>query len=165
MVEACQQKQYYDRKIDTVNLKPGDLMLAKADAWKGKRKIRDRWEGVTWEVVHQITTDILSYEVTNQHGKSRVLHQKWLLLVASEVGILLCMGNHHTWDRCTSPTPHKTTSVRDGRKWTPQGNNGKVVTREPTSKASLGRINRKLWFLPWTSTLPDYPQKMGEDHR
>ena len=39
--EACRQKWYYDRKVGAVNLKPGDLVLVKADAWKGKRKIRD----------------------------------------------------------------------------------------------------------------------------
>ena len=43
MAEACQQKWYYDRKIGAVNLKPGDLVLVKADAWKGKRKIKDMW--------------------------------------------------------------------------------------------------------------------------
>ena len=37
MAEACQQKWYYDRKIGTVNLKPGNLVLVKADAFKGKR--------------------------------------------------------------------------------------------------------------------------------
>ena len=57
--EACQQKQYYNRKIGAVNLKPGNLILVKADAWKGKRKIKDRWEEETWEVVHQITADSL----------------------------------------------------------------------------------------------------------
>ena len=46
--EVCQQKRYYDRKIGMVNLKPGDLVLVKADAWKGKRKIKDRWEEETW---------------------------------------------------------------------------------------------------------------------
>ena len=40
--EACQQKWYYNRKIGTVNLKPGNLVLMKVDAWKGKRKIRDK---------------------------------------------------------------------------------------------------------------------------
>ena len=55
--------------------------------------------------------DIPSYEVMNQHGWSQVLHQNQLLLILSEVGIPLCMGNHHTWDRCTSPTPCKTTSI------------------------------------------------------
>ena len=48
--ESCQQKQYYDRKIGAVNLKPGDLVLVKADAWKGKKKIKDRWDEETWEV-------------------------------------------------------------------------------------------------------------------
>ena len=73
-VEACQHKWYYDRKIGTVNLKPGDLVLVKADAWKGKRKIKDRWKEETWEVVHQITADIPSYKVMNQCGWSWVLH-------------------------------------------------------------------------------------------
>ena len=31
-VEACRQKQYYDRKIGAVNLKPGNLILVKAGA-------------------------------------------------------------------------------------------------------------------------------------
>ena len=48
--EACQQKQYYNRKIGTMNLKPDDLILVKADAWKGKRKIKDRRDEETWEV-------------------------------------------------------------------------------------------------------------------
>ena len=68
MVEACRQKQYYNRKIGAVNLKSGN------GAFKGKRKIKDRWEEETLEVVHQIVTDIPSYEVTNQHGRSGVLH-------------------------------------------------------------------------------------------
>ena len=49
--EACQQKWFYDRKIGIVNLKPGNLVLVKVDAWKGKRKIKDRWEEDTWKVV------------------------------------------------------------------------------------------------------------------
>ena len=149
-VEACQQKWYHNRKIGTVNLKPGDLELVKVDAWKGKRKIKDRWEEETWEVVHQIVVDIPSYKVTNQHGWSQVLHQNWLLLVMSEIGIPLCMGSHHTWDRCTSSTPCKTTSVRGGKKRTPQEKSGKVVTQQPTSKASLGWKNGKLQLLLWT---------------
>ena len=75
MAEACQQKWHYDRKIGLVNLKPGNLVLVKVDAFRGKRKIKDRWEEETWGVVHQIMTDIPSYEVTNQHGRSCILHQ------------------------------------------------------------------------------------------
>ena len=57
-----------------VNLKPGDLVPVKANAWKGKRKMKDRWEEETWEVVHQTMTDVPSYKVMNQHGRSWVLH-------------------------------------------------------------------------------------------
>ena len=127
--EVCRQKWYYDRKIGTVNLKPGDLVLVKADAWKGKRKIKDRWDEETWEVSQQIVADVPSYEVTNQHGWSQVLHQNRLLLITSEVGIPLCMGNHHTWDRCTSPTPCKTTFLGGDEKLMPQEQDGKAVTQ------------------------------------
>ena len=65
---------YYDRKIGAVNLKPGNLVLVKADAWKGKRKIKDRWDEETWEVSQQIAADVPSYKVINQHGQSQVLH-------------------------------------------------------------------------------------------
>ena len=56
--EACQQKWYYDRKIGAMNLKPGNLVLVKADAWKGKRKIKDRWDEETWEVTQKIAADM-----------------------------------------------------------------------------------------------------------
>ena len=36
--EACQQKWYYNRKIGTANLKPGNLVLVKVDAWEGKEE-------------------------------------------------------------------------------------------------------------------------------
>ena len=111
-----------------MNLKPGNLVLVKADAWKGKRKIKDRWDEETWKVIRQIAADVPSYEVTNQHEWSRVLHQNWLLLIMPEVGIPLCMGNCHTQDRCTSPTPCKTTSL-GGEEMMPQEQNGKAVTR------------------------------------
>ena len=45
--------KYVDRKIGTMNLKPVDLVLVKADTFKGKRKIKDRWEEETLEAVHQ----------------------------------------------------------------------------------------------------------------
>ena len=68
--EACQQKQYYNRKIGAVKLKPGNLVLVKVDAWKGKRKIKDRWDEETREVSQQITADVPSYEVMDQYGWS-----------------------------------------------------------------------------------------------
>ena len=62
------------------------------------------------------------------------------------------MGKCHTWDRCTSPTPCKTTSSGGDEERMPQEKHGKVVTQWPTSKASLGWKNRKLQLELWTST-------------
>ena len=62
---VLQQKDRHDELEAT-----RDLILVKVDAFMGKRKIKDRWEEYTWEVVHQIMTDIPSYKVMNQHGKS-----------------------------------------------------------------------------------------------
>ena len=150
--EACWQKWYHDWKIGTMNLKPGDLVLVKADAFKGKRKNRDRWERETCEVVCQITTGVPSCEVMDQHGWSCILHQNWFLLIASEVGIPLCIGVHHAWDRCTSPMPCKPTSKGIEDMMMPQGNSGWAVTQHSASNTSLGWIKGKLWLLPWTST-------------
>ena len=55
-------------------MKPGNLVLVKTDTFKRKRKIRDRWEEETCEVVHQIATDIPSYEVTDHCRWSHILH-------------------------------------------------------------------------------------------
>ena len=81
-----------------MDLKPGHLVLVRADTFQGKRKIKDRWEDKPHEVVHQITTEVPSHKVTNQCGQSRVLHCNRLLLIASEAGIPLCMGVYQVWD-------------------------------------------------------------------
>ena len=73
MAEAQRQKQYYIQKIGAVDPKPGNLVLVQADAFQGKRKIKDRWEDKPHEVVHQIMTDVHSYEVTDQHRQSHIL--------------------------------------------------------------------------------------------
>ena len=72
--EARRQKWYYDQKMGAMKLRPDNLVLVKADAFKGKRKNRDRWEEETCEVVHQITTDVPSYKVMDQCRQSHILH-------------------------------------------------------------------------------------------
>ena len=109
MAETQQQKQYYDWKTGAMELKPGDLVLVKADAFKGKRKIKGRWEDEACEVVCQITTNVPTYEVMDQCRWSCILHWSWLFLITSETGIPLCVGVHQAWDWCTSPTPVKPT--------------------------------------------------------
>ena len=130
--------------------------------FKEKRKIKDRWEEDIWEVVHQIVTNVPSYKVTNQHRRSHFLHQN-RLLVTSEVGVPLCIGICHACDRCTSPTPCKTTSMGGERKMMPQENNGKMVTNGLPAKLSWGGLMESYNFCHGCP--PEHPQKMGEDLR
>ena len=103
-----------------MDLKPGNLVLVKADVFKGKRKIRDRWEDEAFEMVHEIMTDIPFYKVMDQCRQSHILHPNWLLLIVSEVGIPLCVGIHQAQDKCTSPTLVKPTSEGSESRIMPQ---------------------------------------------
>ena len=151
MAGAQRQKRYYDQKVGNMNLKPGDMVLVKADVYKGKRKIRDRWEEETCKVVHQIMTDVPPYNVMDQCGWSDILHQNWLL-VTWEVGIPMYIVVCYAWDSCTSPTPCKPTSRKSESESTAQEDSGLVVAQCQASKTSLAWINRKLQLLPWMST-------------
>ena len=138
-----------------MGLKPADLILVMADAFQEKRKIKDRWEDKLHEEVCQIATDIPSYEVKSQHGNSHILLHIWLLLIASEAGVPLCIGVHQVSDGCTSPTPVKSTPRGSDSKTTPQEDDGLVITQHQARKTSLGWINRKLQLLPWMSIPSD----------
>ena len=126
-----------------MDLKPGDLVLVKADAFQGKRKIKDGWEDKPYEVVHEIMTDIPSYEVMDQQGQSCIIHHNQLL-VASETGIPLGMGVHQALDRCTSPTPVKPTPRGSDSETTPLEDSGLAITQNQARKTSLGWISGKL---------------------
>ena len=133
-------------------MKPGDLVLVKADTFKGKRKIKDMWEDEACEVVHQITTDIPSYEVMDQHGQSGILHCNQLLLVQSATGGPLRVGVCRVQEQCASPNPVKPTPKGSGSEIMPQVDSGLVSTQCQTSKTSLGWINGKLQLLLSMST-------------
>ena len=74
MAEVQRQKWYYDQKVGTIGLKPSDLGLVKADVFQEKKNIKDRLEDKPHKVVHQIVTDVPSYEVKDQHGCYHILH-------------------------------------------------------------------------------------------
>ena len=115
------------------------------------------------EVVHQIVTDIPSNEVMDQCSQSCILHQNWLLPLMSQVGVPLCIGVHHAWDRCTSPTPHKQASKGSEGRMMPQENSGWEVTQYPASKTSLGGLMGSYDF--YHGHPPEHPLRMGEDSR
>ena len=63
--EVERQKWHYDRKANAISLGPGDLVLAKADTYRRRRKVKDQWEEEPYKVEHQIAESISSYLVKN----------------------------------------------------------------------------------------------------
>ena len=159
--EAQWQKWYYNWKIGAMDLKPGDLVLVKANAFQGKRKIKDRWEDKPHEVVHQIMTDIPLYKVMDQHGQSHVLHHKRLPLITSEADIPLCMGVCQVWDQCPSPTPVKPSPRGSDSETTPWEDGGLMPTQHQARKTSMGRSMGSYNFSHGCP--PEHPLRMGKD--
>ena len=141
MAKAQQQKQYYDQKIGAMDLKPGNLVLVKADTFQGKRKSKGSWEDKPFEVVHQIMTDVPLYKVMDSMWAVTCPIPQLTPPHHIRTGIPLCMGVCQAWDRLTSPTLVKPTP----------GSSGLVITQCQARKTSLGWINRMLWLLPWMS--------------
>ena len=74
--EVERYKWHCDRKANAISLEPGDLVLAKASAYRGRRKVKDHWEKEPYELEYQVAESIPSYLMRNQWtGCSWVLHQ------------------------------------------------------------------------------------------
>ena len=67
--EAERQKRYFNRKANAISLETGDLVLAKADAYRGRRKVKEWWKEETYEVECQIAEGIPSYLMKNQQTR------------------------------------------------------------------------------------------------
>ena len=73
--EVERQKWHYDRKANAISLEPGGLVLPKANAYRGRRKVKDWWEEELYKVECQVVEGIPSYLMKNQQtGCSQVLH-------------------------------------------------------------------------------------------
>ena len=70
--KADRQKHNYDRATSTVQLMLGDTVLKKADAFQGKRKVKDRWSEVEYEVICQVANGVPSYEIKDPSGNLQV---------------------------------------------------------------------------------------------
>ena len=81
--EALRHKKLYDSKCRAATLAPGDLVLVKQLAFRGRHKLENRWENEEYTVVEQPDTGVPVYRLKNQSGKERVLHRNHLLPILS----------------------------------------------------------------------------------
>ena len=86
--EANRQKWLYDRKVGAVELRLGDRVLVRLDAFQGQhRKLKNRWGDNIHTVIERKADGIPVYEVKNERtGKRKVLHRARLLLWLADYG-------------------------------------------------------------------------------
>ena len=72
--EADRQKCNYDRATSTVQLMLGNTVLKKADAFQGKRKVKDWWSEVEYEAICQVTNGVPSHEIKDSSDNVKVTH-------------------------------------------------------------------------------------------
>ena len=99
--EALRQKRLYDCKVGAVELRSGDRVLVKLDAFHSQRQKLKNWWGSDLHTVQTRMVDgVPAYVVKNvQTGKTKVLHHSRLLLWLADFGEPVWM-NH----MCTSIT-------------------------------------------------------------
>ena len=74
MCKVDRQKHNYDKTTSTVQLMLGDTVLKKADVFQGKRKVKDQWSEVEYEVIRQVTNGVPSYEIKDSSSNVKVTH-------------------------------------------------------------------------------------------
>ena len=86
--EALQQKHLYDRKVGVVELRSGDHVLVKLDAFCGQWwKLKNRWGSNLHTVQTCVADGVPMYAVKNvRTGKTKVLHCSRLLLWLADFG-------------------------------------------------------------------------------
>ena len=82
--EAQRQKRVYDKRAAAVELRPGDRVLIRLDAYIGmRRKLKNRWSSKLHTVVRRAADDIPTY-VVERNGKQQTIHRARLLLWLAE---------------------------------------------------------------------------------
>ena len=142
--ETQRQKWYYDQKIGTVDLKPGDLVLVKADALlreRGSLKIGRRMNLMRWCI--RSCTWMSPFTKWQTNVDSHVSYTTTnLLLIASETGCSLVCGHLLYMGQMIPVTPQLSQLLRRVNvRLHPER---KVVWQSPSirpAQTSLGWIN------------------------
>ena len=86
--ESQRQKRLYDRKVGALELRQGDNVLVRLDAFRGqRRKLKNWWGSDLHMIVTRVVDGIPAYVVKNIHtSKKKVVHRARLLLWLVDYG-------------------------------------------------------------------------------
>ena len=118
--------------------------MAKADAYKGGRKVKDWWEEELYEVECKTAEDIPSYLVNNQWTRcSWVLHWNRLLLITPIMGAPSCLAVQAEQTRCATTILEEPTQKVSENEKLPQSVKCLPLAQCQTGETPLGQVNRK----------------------
>ena len=124
-------------------------MLKKADAFQGKRKVKDRWSKVEYEVICQVTNGVPSYEIKDPSGNLQVTHRNRLFLLAIPHGEVMPLNKSENADInvSTRSTLAELTSLEVEHD-SPKEQMGRCLTQHLASRVPLGWVDGILRPLP-----------------
>ena len=64
----------------------------KNDMYQGKQKVKDQWSETEYVVVRQVADGVSVYEVKDEAGNVKTVHQNQQFLVATPVGAVMPLG-------------------------------------------------------------------------
>ena len=148
--EAQHQSKYnYNRATSTVQLMLGDTVLKKVDAFQGKRKVKDQWREVEYEVICQVINGVPSYEIKVTSGNLQVAHRNQLFLLATPQGEVMPLNKKEdadpgmsTWSALAELTP------MEYEKELPKDQMERCQTHHLASRVPLGWVDGILRPLP-----------------
>ena len=73
-------------------------MLKKADMFQGKRKVKNWWREVEYEVIHEVANGVPSYEIKDASGNLQVAHHNQLFLFATPRGEVMPLNKNKDAD-------------------------------------------------------------------
>ena len=139
-------------KANAISLELGDLVLAKADVYRRRKKVKDWWEEELYEVECQIAEGIPSYLMKNQHTRClQVLHWNWLFLIVLTEGTHLSTVVQVKQARCTSTTLEEQIQKSETEE-APQSVSCPLPAQHQTGVTPLGWVNRR--FCAFIQTFP-----------
>ena len=78
--ESQRQTRFYNRRFNASSLRPGDKVLLRTDAFKGKRKLKDNWSDEVFTIVRQLHPRVPTFEIRSEEGNLKTAHRNRLLL-------------------------------------------------------------------------------------
>ena len=160
--EAKRQCRYYDRNAGAVALQPGDVVMVRTDAFKGKRKVKDRWEEGGFVIESQLEDwPVYKVRCPPAPGKDkegfRVLHRNRLMLVPPE-DEPETQGNTQT-NVQPQIIPNSNLEATQARVDSKESERSlpSLMTRQGSDPTSRIWLNGEFRTKPW-ATLPEAPE-------